>query len=402
MGMLMALKAEVAGHFFAACLGIALALVAGCQSRGELPSPGHVEFAPTEKIANVDSPVIFKFATVGDSRAEPNAPENTRQDEIWLQSTTAWARMLHEIEQRRPQALFFNGDMVYGYRKDLAALDREYAYWRGMVAGFMERGTYVIPVPGNHEVQWPVTLPDGSAAKLAQEVKERAWRANMGDLIIDPARWRKLTGVALHAWNVDHAPAKTSDGGTDEITTDQRQLSYSFDVEAIHFAIINTDPVDHDASAPVAWLRQDMAAAKLRGARHFFVFGHKPAFTYFPAGTGKSKLDGFDVRPAVRDAFWDVIGKYEATYFCGHQHVYHASQPHGGKAWQVIAGTAGSPFSIKPGQSARAEDRVYAWVEVAVHQNGNVILQAWGFDEKLGATRLIERRTLATADRRVQ
>ena len=60
--------------------------------------------------------------------------------------------MLHEIEAQKPHALVFNGNMIYGYTTNVATLDKQYAFWRGMVAGLMPRGTYVLPVLGNHEV----------------------------------------------------------------------------------------------------------------------------------------------------------------------------------------------------------------------------------------------------------
>jgi hypothetical protein len=88
-----------------------------------------------------------------------------------------------------------------------------------------------------------------------------------------------------------------------------------------------------------------------------------------------------------------VIEQYGATYFCGHQHVYNASQPtraSGGKAWQVIVGTGGSPLSIKPGQSAGVNDRMYAWAEISVRQSGRVTMLVRGFDESLAQTRVIE------------
>jgi hypothetical protein len=359
-----------------ACLP-ALAILFGCQGEG-----------PLQRTA-VDAPVVFRFATVGDSRQEPGRPGNTAQDEIWLQSTAVFARILHEMERHKPQALIFNGDMIYGYRTDLAAVDREYAFWRGMVAGTMERGTYVLPVPGNHETQWPVPNSRGGTSKASVNVKEDAWRRNMGDLIVNLALWSRLTGFPVSAWSADNAPAKGSDG----VTTDQRQLSYSFDSGPIHLAVINTDPVGFDASAPVNWLKGDLAAARARGARHFFVFGHKMAYTYHPEGSKKGKPDGFDFRPDVRDAFWDAIEEFGAVYFCGHEHVYHASQPRaaaGGKAWQVIVGSGGSPLSVRRGESANRNDGMFAWAEVTVHQDGKVKMRVLGFDQELGATRELE------------
>lgn len=362
-------------------------LVAGCQGAAQQSPP----FASSLVIDShaTDSATVFKFVTVGDSRAEPHERNNSAQDEIWLQSTAVWSRMSHEIEQQKPQALVFNGDMIYGYGADVAGLDKQYAFWRGMVAGLMERGTYVLPVPGNHEVQDKLPTLDGGAIRKATLMRENVWRTNMGDLILNQPLWGKLTGLPATAWRVQHAPVI----GTDGITTSQQQLSYSFDAGAIHIAVVNTDPVGFDASAPVQWLKKDLSDAQTRGAKQFFVFGHKMAFTYHPLVKNSLRPDGFDERPDVRAAFWAVIEQYGATYFCGHQHVYHASQPtraSGGKAWQVIVGTAGSPFSVKATPNGNPNDRMYAWAEVSVRRNGTVSMLVRGFDESLGATRVIE------------
>lgn len=387
---------------------VCLLALAACQNPGPGSAPGGSE-------------VIFRFATVGDSRQQPGQAGNSAQDERWLQATPVWAHMLSEIERQRPQALIFNGDMVYGYHRDLAVLDREYAFWRGMVAGLMQRGTYVLPVPGNHELQWAVApaeaasppgRPKGEALnakpdlapvgpRRAVEAKEQAWRANMGDLIVDADVWQRLTRQPLTAWQRDHAPTAASDG----LPTDQRQLSYSFDSAGLHFAVINTDPVGLDASAPVAWLRADLAAARARGVKRSFVFGHKPAFSYRPTPqatpAAKPAADAIEARPALRDAFWDVIEAFGAVYFCGHQHVYDASQPRlaqGGKAWQIIVGTAGTPLSFAGDRSPHAKDRMYAWADVAVQRSGRVQVQVWGFEAPGQPARLLERLDIAPTD----
>ena len=335
------------------------------------------------------SPVIFTFATVGDSRGEPGAAGNSAQDELWVQNAAVAARMFNEIGRQHPQALVFNGDMIYGYTTDLTVLDRQYAFWRGMVTGLLAGGTYVLPVPGNHEVQVPTAGPDGRTIKLAVETHEGAWRRNMGDLILNTALWKRLTGSEATAWRVENRPLTGSDG----ISTNQEQLSYSFDVGPIHLAVINTDPVGRDGSVPLAWLQADLAAAKVRGCRRFFVFGHKMPFTYVPQGKKVPKEGGLEGRRDERDAFWDLVEAYSATYFCGHQHVYHASQPRlaeGGKAWQVIVGSGGSPFGFKPGQTGSPLDRMYAWASVSVREDGGVSVQVLGFDERLGPTRILE------------
>jgi len=306
-----------------------------------------------------------------------------------MQATRVLSRMTREMAQTRPQALVFNGDMVMGYTHDAAQLDRQYAYWRGMVAGLMEQGTYVLPVPGNHEVQMPTKQADGSSVKKAQPWLEQAWRANMGDLIMDPPRWRETTGLELQGFDPANAPAVGQDG----ITTPQQQLSYSLDAGTVHLAVINTDPVGFDSSAPVEWLARDLAAAKARGARRFFVFGHKMAYVYDFSAKLQEKEDGLNERPGVRDAFWQLIEQYGATYFCGHQHIYHASQPRlaqGGQAWQVIVGSGGSPFAAKPGQSSNPFDRFYAWADVKVYADNRVQIQVLGFDEHFGPTQVLK------------
>ncbi|MEO7105303.1 MAG: hypothetical protein ABIZ09_02925, partial [Rhodoferax sp.] len=151
-------------------------------------------------------PVVLRFATVGDSRQDPvhfdpSTGPLSPQDSIWLQNSKALSRILREVAAQKNQMLFFNGDMVMGYGtagpavsnsvadvagSDLMAFYRQYGFWRGMVATLMEAGTYVVPVPGNHEVQ------SKAAGKKAVPENENAWRANMGDLIIDTQRFKSL------------------------------------------------------------------------------------------------------------------------------------------------------------------------------------------------------------------
>ncbi|HEY3700012.1 MAG TPA: hypothetical protein VGK97_11805 [Spongiibacteraceae bacterium] len=362
-------------------------------------------------------PIVFSFSTVGDSRQDPAAPDPTTtplsgQDAKWLQNTKAFSRILRTIQTQKPNALFFNGDMVMGYGKaslptitasttpsslmfgsDLGQFYVQYAYWRGMVAPVMETGTYIVPVPGNHEVQ------SKALGKKAQVENENAWRDNMGDLIVDSSRWSGMSLPALTNFSASNNPyTDAAIRAADGITTDQSQLSYSFDVGDSHFAIVNTDPVGHDSHAPTTWLAGDFAAAQTRGAHHYFVFGHKPAYTYYfgattqlPAGAPSS----LDADIPARDAFWNVIETYHATYFCGHEHTFNASQPNaanGGSAWQILVGSGGSPFDAKPTDSTinPATDRKYAWATVKIHQSGSINIDVYGFSDAYGPTQVLK------------
>lgn len=360
---------------------------------------------------STSDPVVLTFATVGDSRQDPLRPDPSTlplsgQDAKWAQNSKALARILRTIHSQKAKILFFNGDMINGYGKasvpaawsstaptvaelansDLVKFYMQYGFWRGMVADLMEAGTYVVPVPGNHEVQCnsKASANCGLSGKHAMEENENAWRDNMGDLIMDTSRWQNLLGKPLEAWDVDHKPAI----GVDGISTDQSQLSYSFDFGSSHFVVINTDPVGNDAHAPVTWLAEDLAAAKARGSRHFFVFGHKMAFPYVFSATAKP--DGLE--PTNANAFWDVIEQYGATYFCGHEHIFNISRPrspHG--AYQVLVGSGGSPFDAAPGEVTvhSVTDRTYAWAVISVHRSGAVNLHAYGFDADFGKTRTL-------------
>ncbi|MBV8393674.1 MAG: metallophosphoesterase [Alphaproteobacteria bacterium] len=340
------------------------------------------------------NPVVLRIATFGDSRADAKDKHLDGQDRRWLQNTAVLTRLSDEIAASHAQLFVFNGDMVMGYTDDAAQLDREYAYWRGMMAGLMAHGTYVLPVPGNHEMQMPTRQPDGSKEKLAQPWLADAWRANTADLLIDAARWQRTVGLPLQGWDPANSPAPGSDG----ISTSQQGLSYSLDAGLAHIAVINTDPVGHDSGVPVQWLARDFAAARERGAKRFFVFGHKMAYQYdFARPDAAAKVEketGLEVRAAERDAFWDLVEAYGATYFCGHEHIFHASQPRvgqGGRAWQVIVGSGGSPFAAAPGTSDKPSDRMYAWAEVAVHADGATDVVIHGFDEHMGPSQVIER-----------
>ena len=224
-------------------------------------------------------------------------------------------------------------------------------------------------------------------------VNENAWRANMGDLILDNTRLQDMFGQTPSFENV------SNNGPDDGLATDQSQLSYSFDFRGSHFVIINTDPVGNDAHAPVNWLSHDLAAAQARDVKHIFVFGHKPAFTYYfgadPAAPNPDHPAGLDNDPDSRDAFWNLIEQYGATYFCGHEHIFSMSQPwkdKGGKAWQVLVGSGGSPFEALPTDATvnPKTDRDYAWATVSVLRSGKVLVKVYGFNDQFGTTKVLQ------------
>ena len=89
-----------------------------------------------------------------------------------------------------------------------------------------------------------------------------------------------------------------------------------------------------------------------------------------------------------------MIEQYGATYFCGHEHIFNITQPTatiGGKAWQVLVGSGGSPFDASPTDvTVSPTDRYYAWATVKIYQSGKVKVTAFGFDDHFGPTRVLQ------------
>jgi hypothetical protein len=500
-------------------------LTAATQARGVLGFDGPDFGGP----GNDNDPVVFSFSTVGDSRQDPATPDPTTlltpgepgtfssgttlgtpsepgkpdltgtllpQDATFLTDTKPFARILRGVQREKPNLLFFNGDMIYGYGRPgiptetitsvqgnklgaLAWTDavfeyRQYAYWRGIVAPLFETGTYVVPVPGNHETECKSSVShDMVCVKGTHPTadNENAYRDNLGDLIEDVftnERFQTVSGfpgIAANGFSAATAPnASTNNGAVSNVN--ETELSYSFDIkldstrQLLHFVIVNTDPTGADATAPTDWLAQDLEDAKNRAAANhltpkFFVFGHKPAFTYgynvvtaAPAAAytpyaanGLDSLNGLNSTAAptsvtVKDGggnivviatnvahiivdskpqqvnsavtyssapayplvnlFWAVIAHYNATYFCGHEHIAHVEQFSdltGGShntPYQVIVGSGGSPFddamsSDKPPREpvpiVNWQDRYYGWATVQVHRSGAITLKVQGFGD---------------------
>jgi hypothetical protein len=456
-------------------------------------------------LAHASDPVVFSFATVGDSRQDPSAPDPTTlqsgspsslnlagtllpADRQWLQNNKATTRILRSIVSEKPNLLFFNGDMIFGYGRpvppittgtgsdgaggaavtgtplwtatypgatsgfsanstsatvgpDFTFYYTQYAYWRGLFANLFETGTYVVPVAGNHETQcnntkppYSKTTPNPNCASgtHAYTENETMFRNNMGDLIMDLALNERFQNVSnfepMNPNGLLSTNAAVASPNNGPITGNQAEMSYSFDIQTaaglLHFAIVNTDPSGADSTAPAGWLATDFASAQSRGAVKFFVFGHKPVFTYnYGVASGVPvAAGGLDAGPSTcgtsgttpcNQVFWSVIAQYNATYFCGHEHIVNVAayaDPTGAstnKPYQVIVGSGGSPFDdaligtcssgtfTTPGQTCHEPaftnpgDRFYAWAFVQVHQSGTVTLSANGFSDTFGPTQTL-------------
>jgi hypothetical protein len=98
--------------------------------------------------------ILVTFAVTSDSQADFGDPDISLQDQKWTVNSKVFTRIISEIQQQKPQMLFFGGDGIDGFtRGNMERLNSEYAFWRGSIAGLFESGIYVFPVPGNHEME---------------------------------------------------------------------------------------------------------------------------------------------------------------------------------------------------------------------------------------------------------
>jgi hypothetical protein len=327
--------------------------------------------------------ILFSFSVTSDSQADLGDPDTSVQDRKWTVNSKVLSRMIGEIQEQKPKILFFCGDAIDGYTHgDMNELNNEYAFWRGNMAKLFETGTYVFPVPGNHDMQDTDMLTGMDGATV---LNEEAWRNNLGDIIPNKKLWESILGEAFSnsSWSDINYAQYDGDG----ITTDQSKLSYSFDYKGSHFIIINTYAVGNDSHVPITRLKEDIFDAKRRAVKHIFIFGHEPAFSYkYDAASGPR---GLDIDPKARDEFWKLVEDNKATYFCGHEHLFNAGQFGNGKAYQIIVGPAGGGF--KAVEPVRNPDLLkYTWVTVKVHKNGTVHLDAYGFGKNQSKTRVLK------------
>ncbi len=280
----------------------------------------------------------FKFAAMSDSRG----PYNGVNDPVL--STLA----SHLVESQ-PDVKFvvFAGDFVNGNEHNPEKTLRELKHWKDVMS----------PVYNNKRMIWPKIWP----VIGNHEVRNRK----------DEDNFRKVF------------PNVFSNGPDDE-----KGLSYSFDFQNSHFAMVNTDnwyygdPLDTTDDRRdwhyvkhLDWLENDLAAARKRGVEHIFVFSHEMAFP-----TGGHLRDGLpnlgrhlklpldSTRTWYlnrRNKFWDLLKKHHVdAHICGHEHRYARQSVEG--VYEIINGSAGAPvYHLNPKYRTTNVDSVYPGDEMS-------------------------------------
>ncbi len=286
----------------------------------------------TENIAQ-----SFKFIIMSDSRGDYNGVNEP-----------VLSTFVNDIVNNHKDVKFiiFAGDMVNGHRYNSSKTFQQLETWKKIMS----------PIYKTKNMVWPKVWPAVGNHEIQSSQDENTFRKSF--------------------------PNVFSNGPADE-----KGLSYSFDYENAHFLIFDTDRWDfgdiNDSTDDkrdwhtiknMAWIEQDLSAAKRRGIKHIFTVSHEMAFP-----TGGHLRDGLPnlgrnfklpldsaqtAHLALRDRFWNLLIKYKVdAHLCGHEHTY-ARQSVGG-IYQIIAGSAGAPlyrFNAKFGEK-EAKDSA-SWLEM--------------------------------------
>lgn len=173
---------------------------------------------------------------------------------------------LKQMAKKTDGPIFSLGDLINGCDGTSKCVSK-FKAWRGMWGGLISRD---YPIVGNH---------DRSNAQ-ADSVWQRLFPLpNNG-----PAGYKKLV--------------------------------YSFDYKDGHFVILDSEkPAEHVINKIQRdWLDKDLSNSD---KKYNFVLYHEPAFSV------SRDNDGLEVKTSERDAFWDIIDKYDVTaVFNGHEHLY--------------------------------------------------------------------------------
>jgi len=310
------------------------------------------------------------------------------------------------------------------HRVEISGLDplRAYTYQVGDAARgwWSPRGLIKAPLPGNQDTTF-LSFTDMQSQTPIQYA--RAWGAlsekalamypgallavSPGDLVDNASnlhQWEWLLNAgqrALRQLPLMPAPGNHEDKGAalqayfpfgDIPAQDgENGLYYSFDVQNLHFAMLNTNDLDGSnklAAAQVDWLKKDLAASE---ADWNIVVLHKAMYSNGSHYADKDVI-------ALRDQLTPLLAQLGADIvIAGHDHTYLRTEAKG--VQYVLAGTSGVKFynAKSPEETASQFPPALALADAtgpifaAYEAKGDTLTYtAWMLDEATGALHEID------------
>ncbi|MGO8878912.1 MAG: metallophosphoesterase family protein [Desulfomonilaceae bacterium] len=257
----------------------------------------------------------FRFAVFSDTRGNL-ITKSCSDDNAGVSSILPLVRdhVLKINETKLIRLVLFPGDMVTGYfPRDAGSTSEcnrvQLGKWREVMKPLLDKGIQVRVTVGNHEVgTFDPSKEDVSCGKhgrpyLPSYQNFQVFKDVLGDML-----------------------------GEDNGPKSNLGLTYSFDVDGCHFAMISAYTMYENNSfsnETMQWLDNDLKTARDKGYK-LFVASHPPAFPggghtwdslpFFDPSYTCSDYSGID-RRKERDRFWNMLKKHGViAYFCGHEH----------------------------------------------------------------------------------
>ena len=324
----------------------------------------------------------FRFAVLADSRGLFSfIPINKRILKL----------LLSDIKKRKVAFVCFLGDLAYGNEnKKEEELRDKLRLWKE-VASFIMHEIPIYTAIGNHDI-------------VMHKVKTKC-----GDFMVDGA---KKDGTIIYGEEIfadEFVNPENSPSPEGPSSPPYKETAYSFNWGNSHFVFINTEywavypegkkcEIYKSGNLPgkimknqLRWIEEDIRRAKISGAKHIFVFGHRPVFPITEQESSTTEEAKRQIEES-RKRLWAIFEKYsvDAAFF-GHEHNY--SRTIIGNTWQIITGGAGAPLhSIKkiryPWKTkVRALYKGYHYCIITV-KGDKVLLDVYGI--KKGKIQLID------------
>lgn len=281
------------------------------------------------KAPDVDEDYVT-IAILGDSRGEGKGGDEGVNSAVL-------AKLFSMIREKKPQALFFSGDLTLGLEEeDEENYDKEETSSPSVKQG---------KLPGDHWEQAGFVY-DGIAFKKSLENFSSLQKTHLGPFVPLYPLMGNHEAVGPDALKIfrDHF------GITHEAFLDSPYLAYTVEIGKNLFIILATDYYSRDENKLIehtlsgeqkAWLEKTLRE-KSSQFSSLFVIGHEPAFSVL--WETKMQPAGLDRTPDARDAFWAILKKYGVkAYICSHEHLYNLSKHD--EVWQIISGGAGAPLA---------------------------------------------------------
>ncbi len=287
-------------------------------------------------------PSPFRFAVFSDCRATYGGGENSLEGV----NARTLKPILTQLYLRETSFIAIAGDFVSGFTTDPAELRAQYRSFKRITAPVAAR----IPVyegMGNHEevVRFLSEDPDFNYISLPPDSSSEVL-------------------FAAEFVNPRNGPRRVS-----PVFPPYEETVYSFDWGNVHWVMLNNNYFEKGTGdltkehpgewegilrdEQLAWLDEDLGAARARGIEHLFVAAHEPAFPN--GGHVKDAMWWNGEIPEIvemRDRFWNILVKHRVlAAFFGHEHNYSrtlidstVNPEFTVPVWQIITGAGGAPF----------------------------------------------------------